>query len=428
MFELGINLIEALIMVSFITHFLGAKFKGRKKFIGFGAVLAISFIYQTVINMLTTFEGAGVLALAAIYFVYALLCLNGTYLLKLFAAVINIIILVVASSATLLLFSLVLNRNIGSLITVFDIYRVIALITAKLLHFYVTRAILAHKQNGGASVKEYVLLIFVPIISVVSLSFLMVLAFERANANIHVLGATVGVVLTNIITYALFNIIQQKNQMEMEHRLTGQQYNNEIQNLRNMQVFYEETKALRHDLKEHFTALSALVQSGKGKEAADYIDKVLNASEPMRLGSVETENDIFNAVVNAKIAICSGLGIHAEVKVMKNSLASVADDDIGILFGNLLENAIRAAAESKEKRITLHIRLQGEYISIFEANTVKEPVLKRNGELVTTKKDKSLHGFGIKSIRRIVDKYEGMIEFFDDGNEFCCDILLAIHP
>ena len=102
----------------------------------------------------------------------------------------------------------------------------------------------------------------------------------------------------------------------------------------------------------------------------------------------------------------------------------LAQGDISVLMGNLLDNACEAAGRAREKKISVRILRQGNYVSICVENTVAAPVLAENPGLETTKEDRSLHGLGTKNIRKIVEKYGGMIEYREEGKLFMCDILI----
>ena len=102
----------------------------------------------------------------------------------------------------------------------------------------------------------------------------------------------------------------------------------------------------------------------------------------------------------------------------------LAQGDISVLMGNLLDNACEAAGRAPEKKISVRILRQGNYVSICVENTVEAPVLAKNPGLETTKEDRSLHGLGTKNIRKIVEKYGGMMEYREEGKLFICDILI----
>ena len=89
--------------------------------------------------------------------------------------------------------------------------------------------------------------------------------------------------------------------------------------------------------------------------------------------------------------------------------------DVGILLGNLLDNAIEACEKTKESFIDLKIKYVKNTIFISISNS-------KNSEKVniesTSKEDKENHGYGIYNIRNIVRQYGGFIEFHDRGNVF----------
>ncbi len=57
-------------------------------------------------------------------------------------------------------------------------------------------------------------------------------------------------------------------------------------------------------------------------------------------------------------------------------------------------------------------------------NSVDVSVLKNNKTLQTTKSDKAVHGFGTKNIQKIVDKHNGIVNYFEENGYFGCQILI----
>lgn len=87
--------------------------------------------------------------------------------------------------------------------------------------------------------------------------------------------------------------------------------------------------------------------------------------------------------------------------------------DTGILFGNLLDNAIEAAENTVTKHVSLMVQIKGEYLSILVSNSIDSSVLEHNQQLNSSKTDKELHGIGLKSVKTVVEKYAGMIQFLE---------------
>lgn len=138
-------------------------------------------------------------------------------------------------------------------------------------------------------------------------------------------------------------------------------------------------------------------------------------------------NDALDAILNTKQAAAHQYGINFDA-VIADSLQFMSADDICILFGNLLDNAISAARNTEIKQINLNIQPQDTYVSIVLTNSVKEDILATNPTLKTTKQKKDGHGYGIKNVRKVVQKYHGLIRFYEDSGMFVSDILLLTIP
>ena len=105
-----------------------------------------------------------------------------------------------------------------------------------------------------------------------------------------------------------------------------------------------------------------------------------------------------------------------------NALSFMSDADIYVLFGNAISNAIEATMyllDEGKRHISLVIKMKGNILSIEIENFFDENTLKMvDGKLVTSKKDKHSHGYGIRSMRNIVRKYDGILDYHIDKDIF----------
>ena len=134
-----------------------------------------------------------------------------------------------------------------------------------------------------------------------------------------------------------------------------------------------------------------------------------------------TDNDVFNAVINIRLEICRQEHIQTSISADSEAVNAIRSEDIAVLFGNIFDNAIEAAEKTDERIINLTVRPQGDYISIYMENSFDGII---NDNLNTRKSDRHGHGIGLKNVMKIVDEYDGMMKCFNEGNIFCCDILL----
>ena len=426
-FETGINLIETLITTDFVTRYLGVKHKSAKSNIGFMFCWIISFIELCVINSIVEFETLGAYIPIIIYFVYAMLCLKGGMWLKLWMAILAQLIVYVIAITTNLIISYIIGYDPNDMITVFNSTRIIGVIITKVILFYTTRMILKTKYKNPINNHKGLMLIFIPTISVISLGALMKATMYNSEIKLYILIGMACIVLADIMTYYFFVVINREYENTMKATLLEQQNENLKNNITDNEAFVNEMKTVRHDIKHQLFTILKYIDDNKTDEAKEYIGVLTNNYLPHILSYIETGNTAFDAVVNAKIAVCNQKHIFMEVNVKKGTHFQISPAEIAVLFGNLLDNAIEAAQFTDEKRITLDIQTNGSYLIISVKNSIKSTVLQTNADLITSKNDKALHGIGIKSIKNIVNKNNGMIQFYEEENQFCCHIMVALN-
>jgi len=425
-FELGINLLETFIAIEFVTRYLGCKYDDWKRNIGFITVWIVAFIELSVMNHITEFESFGAYIPAVIYFVYAILFLKGSVFLKLWISVLIQILVTAIAIGTNLFVCNIIGYDPYLMITVFNSIRVISVIITKILLFYITRLILKQKYKNPLANGAWLLLIIIPIISIISLSALMLAAINHEEIKIYILTGMSCIVVANIITYYFFTMLNKDYDTKLKVKLLESQNENALKNIENIDAFVQQMKAVRHDMKNQLLIVRNYINSGKNDEAVEYINSLTDNYMPNIQEFLVTENDAFNAIVNSKIAICNQKGIYIEIKEKRSSLKDLDAVDTGVLFGNLLDNAIEAAEKTVDKRIVVEVQTRDSYLSILITNSINDSVLRDNKELATSKSDKELHGIGIKSVEAIVKKYDGMVKFYEENGEFCCHILLYI--
>ena len=104
---------------------------------------------------------------------------------------------------------------------------------------------------------------------------------------------------------------------------------------------------------------------------------------------------------------------------------NIGYDDLGIIIGNLLDNSIEAneKLDINNRMIDIYIKCIDNILIIKIVNNKQN--IKTNINK-TDKKDSLNHGIGISSIKKITGKYNGAVEFIDEGNKFEADISLYV--
>lgn len=423
-FELLINILETFMMVGFITLYLRPKYQGAKEAFGFWIALTVCFTEITIVNYITILETYGTYISLALYFVYALFFLCGDWAKKLWAAVITQATITMIAIVTNIGICTLIGYNTIDLISIYNSTRVIAVLIVQVLNMIAFLMLLRFRHIKLRQKRLWLALSIIPWVSIASLSTLLELSLEFPQYQRKILLSMLCIIIANVMTYYFFVVISKGHEAQLELQMLEQQNENVKREMESSRAFVAEMRQVRHDIKNQLLTIQQYLDENKVAEARSYVERLSGEYLPMRQSLVVTESVAFDAIVNAKAALCSPQGIDMVVRADSEAVQKIDDVDVGILFGNLLDNAIEAAKNSQEKRIYLEVGQKEEYISILIRNSIDASVLDKNPSLATTKKNSDLHGVGLKSVRRLVEEKNGMIQFFEENNEFCCHILL----
>lgn len=424
-FEILINLLETFITVDFLTRYLGSKYSGGKKHIGFIIGWMMAFAEVGIINAVTEFETVGAYIQIIIYFVYSLIFLEGSLLQKAWVSILIHAIVTAIAILTNLTVCNIIGYDPYEMITVFNGIRVISVLITKIILFYITRLILKRKYKNPLNAYAWVILVIIPIVSVISLGALMKAAMLCGEAGGYILVGQICIVIADIMTYCFYLALNKEYENLIKIKLLEQQNENAKKHMEETEAFLERMQTIKHDIKNQLLTIYGYIEKNKNDEAKKYIE-TLTETYPSVAAVVNTDNDAFNAIVNSKMELCGRKKIFIGVQVQRNSVSGISAVDTGIIIGNLLDNAIEAADKTAQRRITLEVQRMGRYLSILVRNSIDKSVLEENPKLKTTKGDDEVHGIGIKSVCNVVEKYDGMIDFYEEWGEFCVHVMLDI--
>ena len=171
---------------------------------------------------------------------------------------------------------------------------------------------------------------------------------------------------------------------------------------------HENQSILIHDTKKHLQSLASLNAKGAREQIADYIDSLLNSSA-FKSSARVSDHDLLNAIINRYSQYCTEKNISLHTDIRSKCLYFMQDEDITTVFCNLLDNACEAAANQPDAYIDLYIshKADTDFTFVTMINSCKKSPFDQNGNLLTQKPNKAFHGFGMKSVKRIVEKYNG---------------------
>lgn len=156
-------------------------------------------------------------------------------------------------------------------------------------------------------------------------------------------------------------------------------------------------------------------------EAINNLNKLIRIYD----STYHTENEVLNVILNEKTLLCNNKNIRFTCIVDGNALNFIENEDIYSLFGNLIDNSIEAVnqLDDNEKIISLKIKQVGNIVSISIKNGYKGTIKMENNLPISKKSDNIHHGFGMKSIKMVCEKYNGTLKLNVKNNVFSVTIL-----
>lgn len=173
----------------------------------------------------------------------------------------------------------------------------------------------------------------------------------------------------------------------------------------------KETRAIKHDMKNHLIVMKGLAEKGDTKAVCEYIENIQSTMDSVSV-IIHTGNSIVDSIINEKYEIAASKHINIQVNVALPESINVPPMDLCVMVANSLDNAIEACdkmPEGSDKEISLYGRCDRGYLSFIISNTVVKNVYISHNIVVTDKADKLNHGYGLQNIRNSVNRNKGKI-------------------
>lgn len=432
-FELVVNLFQSAIVLQTIRAILKDKRTGKKANLAYILFVAILFLELSFVNFIVPFEGIGIIISILIIYIYSLINLKGTFMQKMFWSIFVMLLIMGITTVVLSIEGCIIGKVYLNLVIQKDLYRFVGVVIIQIVLFYLTRFMIKRtKKDSTYSLKwnEWFVLLIIPVISIFTMSFVSLIIInieDQLSPMQHIFSilSILGILMTNSLVYVLYVNMQKDHAKQLEYSILQQAFKSQEKSVEETKILYQSVRSIRHDLKQHFQVALTMLHSGKINEAVDYMEKYNDTVLDGISNKVFCDNDVVNYIINSKSKICSDRHIKIYIYIA-NEIPEFSDLDLCVLLGNALDNAIEGVSGEGNNEIYLELRNVHNFFMISVKNTIINSVLEDNPNLISTKNEKEVHGLGILSMKEVVQKYNGSIEFYESDNKFCCDMLLDI--
>lgn len=302
---------------------------------------------------------------------------------------------------------------------------VILTVFSKTLYLFIllifSRVLCRSDKHSKQSAKTNLLLIAISAISIFVMATLFVICkISKLSASINwmVSISALFLLLNNILIFAVHSYTQNKNAEFTEMQLLLQKELDSAEYYKMLLEQNESQNVLIHDIKNHLNSIALLNANQECEKLAAYIDNIVHSVDFQAIHRF-SDNELLNTILGRYQKQCMEKQIAFLVDIRKNTVAFLAEEDLTALFCNLLDNAIESALHMQEAYIDLHINIGDNTpftILTLENSCCTSPFKNGSQELVTSKPNRLQHGYGLKSVRRIVKKYGGEMKmYYNDG-------------
>ncbi len=366
-----------------------------------------------------------------IYFIYIIAIYQKTlvktliYILKFFSVYLTIVVI------TFFLISFITDNVPDSRILLYNnFFQNLKGILLNSILYMLTCFLLNHKKLKKQAInnpyKRYVYLVLGLIVLVL---FAFIIYTYTLNSSKDTLENMVMVIFAiNIVVIVLILSIYEKIVDSLQEAALKQL---QQQKYELAQSYYEELSekskqlvSLRHDFKNHLNIIAGRLEQKDYTEALSYLERITAVTKSAG-DLIITNNATVSAILQSKKVECERKGIGFTYTAAFEKIYKLTDMDFTIILGNILDNAIEAQEEVRAGRyLIISITQADTYLVIQCENPYLASPMKKNGRLVTSKKDSEFHGVGLLNVSDVCERYGGDFHYTYDNSIFTVRIML----
>lgn len=187
-----------------------------------------------------------------------------------------------------------------------------------------------------------------------------------------------------------------------------------------------EVRQARHDLRHHMAVLKGYTACEDLAGLNEYLDK-MNVSTPSASERMHCENFAVNAIIYYYLALAEKSGIPTTLDIeIPSDTGVVADKDLCVIIGNLLENALEACNRQTEgeRFIIMNSHVQHRILTITVDNSFDGKYERHKGTFYSRKREGK--GLGLSSVSAVVKKYGGVAKFNPEDTTFFSSVFVKM--
>ena len=294
------------------------------------------------------------------------------------------------------------------------------------IFFFAVIYLLIHLFKGKKLNQEQyghseILLMLIPVSSIFIIFTLLSIGETSTFAppiDFLVTICAVFLLMVNLLVFGINQYNQKKSQEYADLQLLLQKESDSVEYYEMMLAQNENQSILIHDIKKHLQSIKLLNEKHDSDKINAYIQQLMESSD-LRGTTNICDNEMLNAILCRYQRQCNDKHIHFHTDIRSGTVQYIYQHDLTSLFCNLLENAMESAENIPDSFIELTVQKKenSPFVIIILINSCQNtPVYNQEGVPVSHKSDNGRHGFGIKSIKKVVKQYHGNLQMYYDND------------
>lgn len=296
--------------------------------------------------------------------------------------------------------------------------RLLGTVLSKTLSYAIVKFICVKSNSSVKQTPTYWTMYFI----IFSTALLTVFTFFHLSYNNHnesinnlAIISSAGLLFSVCFTLYLYESMLKQTEQLGRQKALEEQMKAQTKHIDEILLTQTQLKKFRHDLKNHCIALTAFFNNKDYNNGIKYLNKISDYNVRSS-NEIDTGNITLDAILNSKKALAESKHISFKYNLHIPEHINMEPEDISVIFGNALDNAIEANEKlAVEER---YINISMVYDTSLICKISNACVHKKIDILTTSKTDKSSHGFGLENIRSALKRYNGIINIEQTDNEF----------
>ncbi len=233
------------------------------------------------------------------------------------------------------------------------------------------------------------------------------------------------VFVINVMTYFMTYFLCRERERIMNYQMERQKSRSLHDLLALSEQKLIELREVRHDVKNQYAYMQTMLESKRYDELKDYFKELVGTFSKPLYDAVESGNAIVDSVLNMERSKAREAGLKLEVRAAVPACLPFPQSAILGLFGNVIDNAVEACEREgfQGASVEIVVGMQGNYMFFNVSNPTRKTYVTTDGGH-SEKKDKVLHGYGMRIIHKIVKKYNGYYRCFVRDGKYVFESLL----